>query len=162
MPSSQHWLLVIPACQAGRFSLQPLAVGCRSDFPKLEHGLTKAKGGLSGREGGQSVSLSPLEAVAQILAQVTKESESDALLPPQQPGQQMCCMPHSSHIPAEDVHAGAPLPRNLARLTVSWLQIASAKASSTRGCEGEGRLGNISPFFSLSLLIFLLQSKWTS
>lgn len=82
MPSSQHWLLVIPACQAGRFSLQPLAVGCRSDFPKLEHGLTKAKGGLSGREGGQSVSLSPLEAVAQILAQVTKESESDALLPP--------------------------------------------------------------------------------
>lgn len=129
------------------------------DFPKLEHHFNKAEGGLGGREGGQSISLSPLEAVAQ----VTKERDCDELLPPQ-PSQQMCCttLSPASHIPASLSVLGLHFPGNLARLTVPWLEMAREKASSTQSCEGEGRLGNIFHLFSLGLLIFLLQPNWTS
>lgn len=128
----------------------PSAMAHGRDFPKLEHHFNKAEGGLGGREGGQSISLSPLEAVAQTLAQVTKERDWDELLPPQ-PSQQMCCttLSPASHIPASLSVLGLHFPGNLARLTVPWLEMAREKASSTQNCEGEGRLGNISPFIFL-------------
>lgn len=120
-------------------------MGRGREFPKLEHRFNKAGGELSGREGGQGIILSPLAAVAQTLARVTKESARDALLPPRA---RRCAArparPQHPH-PAEDV----TFPRNSARPTLLWLQIAPAQASSTRGCEGEGRLGNIPPFVFL-------------
>lgn len=67
-----------PRTPSGAFAFHSSFMGCRNDFPKLVHRLNKARG-LSGRGGGERISLSPLEAPAHILAQVTNESESDGL-----------------------------------------------------------------------------------